>query len=97
MNDDSKQTEPVVDVIAPDGSRERVAVTQFPFTIGRGGEGDNLLQLADGRISRRCAAIVGDGSGYRLDDRGNRYGLFVNGKKVGQHSLRDGDIDHLRH
>ena len=32
------------------------------------------------------------GSGYRLEDRGNRYGLFVNGAKVQQQSLRDGDV-----
>ena len=31
-------------------------------------------------------------SGYRLEDRGNRYGLFVNGAKVEQHGLRDGDV-----
>ncbi len=92
MDEHSPQSEPVLEVIAPDSSRERVAVTQFPFNIGRGGEVDNLLQLGDGRISRRCAAIVADGSGYRLDDRGNRYGVFVNGAKVLQQALRDGDV-----
>jgi serine phosphatase RsbU (regulator of sigma subunit) len=92
MDEHSPQTEPVLEVIAPDSSRERVAVTQFPFNIGRGGDGDNVLQLGDGRISRRCAAIVADGSGYRLDDRGNRYGVFVNGAKVLQQALRDGDV-----
>ncbi len=92
MNDHSPQKEPVLEVIAPDSSRESVAVTQFPFNIGRGGEGDNVLQLGDGRISRRCAAIYADGPGYRLEDRGNRYGLFVNGEKVQQRTLRDGDV-----
>ncbi len=92
MNQHSPQSETVLEVIAPDGSREQVAVAQFPFNIGRGGEGDNALQLSDGRVSRRCAAIVADGSGYRLDDRGNRYGLFVNGEKVRQKALRDGDV-----
>ena len=81
-----------LEVVAPDSSRERVTVAQSPFLIGRGGEGDNNLQLSDGRISRRCAAIVIDDSGYRLEDRGNRYGLFVNGAKVQQHALRDGDV-----
>jgi serine phosphatase RsbU (regulator of sigma subunit)/pSer/pThr/pTyr-binding forkhead associated (FHA) protein len=93
MSDQFPSKEPVLEVTAPDASRERVAVTQFPFNIGRGGEGENALQLSDGRISRRCAAIVADGSGYRLDDRGNRYGLFVNGEKVEQQrSLREGDV-----
>jgi serine phosphatase RsbU (regulator of sigma subunit) len=34
---------------------------------------------------------MGD-SGYRVEDRGNRYGVFVNGVKVQQQTLRDGDM-----
>ena len=59
--------------------------------IGRGGTGENHLQLPDGRISRRCARIVSGEDGYRLEDCGNRYGLFVNGIKVEQKLLEDGD------
>jgi len=92
MNDHSSQTEAVLEVIAPDSSRQQVALTLEPINIGRGGEVDNVLQLDDGRISRRCATIVADGAGYRLQDRGNRSGVFVNGAKVLQHLLRDGDV-----
>jgi serine phosphatase RsbU (regulator of sigma subunit) len=92
MSDHSPQTEAVVEIIAPDSSREKVALTHEPFNIGRGGEVDNVLQLDDGRISRRCATIVADGAGYRLQDRGNRSGVFVNGAKVDRHLLRDGDV-----
>ncbi|MGA2752765.1 MAG: SpoIIE family protein phosphatase [Terracidiphilus sp.] len=92
MNDHSPQTEAVLEIIAPDNSREKVALTHEPFNIGRGGEVDNVLQLDDGRISRRCATIVADSAGYRLQDRGNRSGVFVNGAKVQQHLLRDGDV-----
>lgn len=92
MEEYSQQTEAVLEIIAPDSSREKVAVTREPFNIGRGGEGDNILQLDDGRISRRSATIVAEGSGYTLHDRGNRYGLFVNGVKVQQHTLHDGDV-----
>ncbi len=92
MNEHSPDSETSLEVIAPDSSREFVTVTQSPFYIGRGGETDNILQLTDGRISRRCAAIVANGSGHRIEDRGNRYGLFVNGTKVEQQSLRDGDV-----
>ena len=92
MNDHSSQTEAVLEVIAPDRSRQQVALTLEPFNIGRGGEVDNVLQLDDGRISRRCATIVADGAGYRLQDRGNRSGVFVNVAKVLQHLLRDGDV-----
>jgi phosphoserine phosphatase RsbU/P len=93
MNEHSPGSEAVLEIIAPDNTRESVVLSsQEPFNIGRGGEGDNTLQLADGRISRRCAAIVPEGAGFRLQDRGNRYGLFVNGGKVQNHSLREGDV-----
>jgi len=80
-----------VEVIAPDQSRQTVTVTHSPFLIGRG-ESDNSVALTDGRISRHCAAIVVGDSGYRVEDRGNRYGVFVNGAKVEQQPLRDGDM-----
>lgn len=92
MNEHSPQTESALEIIAPDSSRQNVAINVEPFNFGRGGEGDNVLHLDDGRISRRCATIVTGGAGYRLHDRGNRYGLFVNGAKVLEHSLRDGDV-----
>jgi serine phosphatase RsbU (regulator of sigma subunit) len=92
MDQKSPQIEAVLEIIAPDSTREKLAVTEEPFNIGRGGDGDNALQLDDGRISRRCATIVADGTGLKLLDRGNRYGVFVNGAKVQQHMLRDGDL-----
>ncbi|MGA9063274.1 MAG: SpoIIE family protein phosphatase [Terracidiphilus sp.] len=91
MNENSPQSETLLEVIAPDSSRQQVPIAQSPFNIGRG-ESENALALSDGRISRRCAAIVANGSGYRLEDRGNRYGVFVNGEKVQQRALREGDV-----
>lgn len=91
MSELSLQSETVLEVVAPDRSRQHVPLKHSPFLIGRGGAGENNLQLADGRISRRCAAIVTGEHGYRLEDRGNRYGLFVNGEKVEEKLLEDGD------
>jgi phosphoserine phosphatase RsbU/P len=91
MVDHSSQAEATLEVLAPDGSRENVALTYGPFNIGRGGVGDNALQLSDGRISRNCATITPEGAGFRLQDRGNRYGVFVNGSKIDRHMLRNGD------
>ena len=87
----AQPTEAVLEVLAPDGSRRRVPVTQSPFLIGRGAEGDNQLQLPDSRISRCCAALVYADGVYRLEDRGQRYGVFVNGKKIDVQALRDAD------
>ena len=92
MPQPSVQVDTVLEIVAPDKSRQRVNLTQSPFYIGRGGESDNHLQLADGRVSRKCAAITAEDAGYRIEDRGNRYGLFVNGAKVEKHMLHDGDV-----
>jgi serine phosphatase RsbU (regulator of sigma subunit) len=92
MPEISQIAEAVIEVIAPDGSRRRIPVTHSPFLMGRGGENESHLQLVDGRISRRCADIVADGAGYRLQDLGNRYGVFVNGEKIQEKTLCDGDV-----
>lgn len=84
--------EAVLEVIAPEGGRRLIRVTQSPFLIGRGGETGNHLQLSDRRISRQCAALVFDGGTFYLEDRGQRRGLFVNDEKVENRALADGDV-----
>jgi sigma-B regulation protein RsbU (phosphoserine phosphatase) len=80
-----------IDVIAPDSARERVTVTQLPFLIGRGETG-NDLPLPDPRISRQCAALVEAEGEFWLEDRGQRQGIFVNGKKIERKLLEDRDV-----
>jgi serine phosphatase RsbU (regulator of sigma subunit) len=79
----------ILEIIAPHSSRRSVRINQSPFLIGRGN--GNQLVLSDGRISRTAAAIVVDDH-YYLEDRGQRGGLFLNGKKVSSQALQDGDI-----
>lgn len=88
----SPTAEAVLELVSPDGSQQYVSVTQSPFLIGRGAETGNHLQLADRRVSRNCAALVAGELGYRLEDRGHRHGIFVNGKKADQAMLQDGDV-----
>ena len=83
--------EATLEVIEPEGSRRIVTITRSPFLIGRGAEAGNDLQLADGRISRSCAAVVYRDAAFHLEDRGSRHGLFVNGKKTHPGPLSDGD------
>src|SRR5271157_5770165 len=92
MSDDSTTQETVLEVVIPGHPRQFVLVTQSPFLIGRGSEAGNHLQLEDRRISRNCAALVAEEGGYRLEDRGHRQGVFVNGEKVARKSLRTGDV-----
>jgi serine phosphatase RsbU (regulator of sigma subunit) len=91
MTTHSITSETVLEVVFPDGPSQLVPVTHSPFLIGRGADTGNHLPLEDRRISRACAAIVAEESGFRLEDRGNRTGVFVNGEKIGEKILKDGD------
>jgi serine phosphatase RsbU (regulator of sigma subunit) len=92
MPDDPTIHETVLEVVYPGRPHQIVPVTQSPFLIGRGSEAGNHLQLDDRRISRNCAALVAEERGYRLEDRGHRQGIFVNGEKVARKSLHSGDV-----
>jgi sigma-B regulation protein RsbU (phosphoserine phosphatase) len=81
----------VLEVIASDGLRRLVTIAESPFFVGRGSDAGNHLQLPDRRISRRCAAIVAEGGGYSIENRGHHAGVFVNGERVERHALQHGD------
>src|SRR3972149_5661900 len=91
MSNSSTTSEAVLEVNSPDGSCRDVRLTESPYMIGRGEQG-NHLPIADNRLSRKCAAIALEGSRYFLEDRGNVLGVFVNGGKVARQALEDGDI-----
>lgn len=80
----------VLEVIAPDGSRNIVPVTESPFLIGRGGESGNHLNLNDRRISRVGIAIVKKGNQHWMEDRGQRWGAFIDGEKAQSRLLQEG-------
>ncbi|HEX9224570.1 MAG TPA: SpoIIE family protein phosphatase [Candidatus Acidoferrales bacterium] len=81
-----------LELIAPDGARRVVRVSTFPFLIGRGTDTGNHLQLPDRRVSRQCAALVLRDAQICIEDRGQRRGLFVNGERVENRALFDGDV-----
>src|SRR5580692_126289 len=84
--------EAALEVISPDGTRQIMRVECTPFLIGRGADVGNHVQLSDRRISRQCAALIFDGRAFRLEDRGQKRGLFINGQKAPETvTLRDGD------
>jgi phosphoserine phosphatase RsbU/P len=83
--------ETILEVARIEGAPKSVLISQTPFLIGRGSDTGNHLVLEDPRISRRCASIVEVDGGYLLEDRGHRSGIWVNGHKVAQKMLVDGD------
>ena len=58
-------------------------------TIGRGA--DQMLVIADIAVSRRHLQIHMTQTGYRLQDMGSPNGTMVNGKRVSEVQLMDGD------
>lgn len=70
----------IVELTTADGDKYR---------IGRR-EG-NDLQLPGSEVSRDHAEIARRGDDWVLVDRGSRYGTFVNGEQVTEHTLKPGD------
>jgi hypothetical protein len=58
------------------------------LTIGR--DPDNALTVHDGRVSRRHARIVADGTGWTVEDAGSANGTFVDGAQVRRSRLDRG-------
>ncbi len=83
--------ETILEVARPDRAPESVVVSRTPFLIGRGSDTGNHLVLEDPRISRRCAAIEEVDGDYLLKDRGHRQGIWVNGCRISQKILMNGD------
>jgi adenylate cyclase len=76
-----------ITIISAEGSRD---VDLGPFTtIGR--HPDNSLQLLDRIVSKNHATITLQTGQYLLKDLQSLNGTFVNGVRVWEHTLRDGD------
>ena len=68
---------------------QRVSLSGSTVTIGR--LLDCNIQLHDPNVSRHHAEIRPSGDGYVLADLGSTNGSRVNGMRVGQHLLAEGD------
>lgn len=68
---------------------QRFTLAEYPVSVGRKPECN--IVLADPNVSRNHAEIRPHGEGFLLVDLGSTNGTKVNGVKVSQHQLRDGD------
>ena len=59
-------------------------------SIGRSPK--NQIRLPQAAVSRHHANIILNTEGYRIVDLGSDNGIFVNGQRVKEHQLADGDI-----
>jgi EAL domain-containing protein (putative c-di-GMP-specific phosphodiesterase class I) len=71
-------------------SPEHIEVAKVPFTIGRSEECD--YPIASSRVSRTHAEISKAAGAYLLRDLGSTNGTFVNGQKIDQVRLSEGDL-----
>ncbi len=74
-------------LVLPTG--DRFTLTQAIVTVGRMAECN--LVLADPNVSRNHAEIRPEGDGYKVVDLGSTNGTKINGIRVQEHVLSDGD------
>lgn len=70
-------------------SEERIPLDESVVTLGR--RPDSTIVLNDPNVSRNHAEVRPQGTGYVLVDLGSTNGSRVNGSRVGEHPLVDGD------
>ena len=68
---------------------KRYELRSLPLTLGR--DGSNRIQLADSEVSRRHAEVRQLHEGYALLDLGSSNGTTVNGEKIDERRLVNGD------
>ncbi len=97
MEDEEGGTVPAVTraalvVYAPDRPPFRYGIARGNVTIGRSKSGNDLTVDNDGQISKRHARIELDADGkFTVYDLGSTNGTKVNGRRVENRTLNDGD------
>ncbi|HMC11639.1 MAG TPA: EAL domain-containing protein [Pirellulaceae bacterium] len=74
----------------PGKEPERIELEQLPFTLGRNESCD--YQILSSRVSREHAEIVRDEGVLKVRDLKSTNGTFVNGQRIDEHRLTDGDL-----
>jgi pSer/pThr/pTyr-binding forkhead associated (FHA) protein len=83
--------EPPAPALVPAGARKAVPIPLTRPFILIGARTRSHLHLVSKTISRSHACLIRDPDGYLLRDLASRTGVIVNGKRVKEAELRDGD------
>lgn len=79
----------------PGGPPQRILVDPVPFRIGRS-PGANFI-IYSRQVSKEHTEIYPAGRDFRIRDLGSTNGTFVNGQRVQEATLLNGDIIHVAH
>jgi EAL domain-containing protein (putative c-di-GMP-specific phosphodiesterase class I) len=74
----------------PGKEAERIELDRLPFTVGRNESCD--YQILSSRVSREHAEFVREGRDLKVRDLKSTNGTFVNGKRIDEQKLADGDL-----
>jgi PAS domain S-box-containing protein len=87
----SQRGDPCLIVVATPERGDLGRVLPLPRTVSVGRNDDADLVLGDSSMSRRHAQFTVDGATVTVKDLGSRNGCFLNGTRVSEAELRDGD------
>ena len=73
--------------------RRVIHIDKPVFSVGR--RSGNDLQLVGSDVSRDHAEIATENGAFVLRDRGSRYGTYVNGEGITEHTLQHADLIRL--
>ena len=85
-----RENEPRLSAFWEGGSLTRPLPASGTLTIGRSSSCDVRIDHAS--VSRKHAEVVRLAEGYLLRDLSSRNGTFINGQRVEEHLLQDGDL-----
>ena len=77
------------------GPMQRVPLLALPFVLGRSETAGHTIYSS--KVSKEHAAIVAVDGRYAVRDLQSTNGTFVNGERVDERVLQDGDIIHVAH
>jgi EAL domain-containing protein (putative c-di-GMP-specific phosphodiesterase class I) len=79
----------------PGGPPQRIVVEPLPFRIGRSAAAHYIIYSR--QISKEHTEIYPAGRDFRIRDLGSTNGTFINGQRVDDAGLVNGDIIHVAH